>query len=61
MWKMDLLKSPGASLRNLSKVHLDESKALQATEKRDYSNEDRNSCTRAHVAIVAHVCTIHGC
>ena len=38
-------------MHNLSKVLLNESKALQAAQKRDYNNEDANLCTRAYVAI----------
>ena len=42
MWKMDLSKSLGALLCNLSKVLLDGSKALQAAQKRDYNDGGTN-------------------
>ena len=51
-WKMALPKSPGALLRDLSKVLLDGSKALQASQKRDYNNENANSCMRVAIAIL---------
>ena len=37
---MDLPRSTGALLRNLSEILLDGSKALQAAQKRDYNDED---------------------
>ena len=38
--EMDLPMSPEALLRNLSKVLLDGSKALEAAQKKDFSDED---------------------
>ena len=54
---MDLPKSPGALLRNLNKVLLDGSKALLATQKRNYNDVDANLCTNTRRYPVTHVCT----
>ena len=55
---MDLFKSTGALLRNLRKVFLNGSKALQADQKRDYHNEGKfmHASTRSYS--VTCVCTV---
>ena len=54
---MELPKSPGALLHNLSKVLLDGLKALQAAQKRDYSDEDKFVHASTHSYPVIRVCT----
>ena len=54
---MNLPKSPGALLCNLSKIPLDGTKSLQATQKRDYNDEDEFMHVSTRNYYMTRICT----
>ena len=58
---MNLPKSLGALLHNLSIVLLDRSKALKAAQKRDYNDEDELVHTGIRNYLMTRVCTARKC